>query len=108
MNQYTAGDAVGELQLFIEIAKQQPDSAELIAYIQQEITRCSNCNNANCSGRTADVAGVKRRLAYCHTEISKAHRPESERVYTDYDVTMLKRMIDVRFLQVENQNEGAK
>ena len=108
MNQYTAGDAVGELQQFIAIAKQQPDSAELIAYIQQGITCCRSCDNANCNGRIVDVAGVKRHLAYCHTEISKAHRSENERVYTDYDISMLKRMIDVRFLQVENQNEGAK
>jgi len=100
MNQYTAGDAAGELQRFIEIAKQQPDGGELVAYIQQEITLCCNCGNANCSGRTVDAAGVKRRAACCRTEIGKAHRAENERGITEHDVAMLKRMIDVRIMQI--------
>ena len=103
MNQYTAGDVAGELQEFIAAARRQPDGAELIAYIQKEITLCAHCGNANCNGHTVDVAGVKRRLAYCHTEIGKAHRPEGERGHSDYDITMLKRMIDVRLLQIDNQ-----
>jgi len=103
MNQYTAGDAAQELRRFVEIAEQQPDGNELIAYIQQEITLCAHCGNKNCHGRVVDVAGVKRHAACCRTEIGKAHRPENARGYTAYDIATLKRMMDVRLMQIEEE-----
>jgi len=48
-----------------------------------------------------EVAGVTRRAACCRTEIGKAHRPEEERGLTEYDVAMLKRMMDVRMAQTD-------
>ena len=103
MNQYTSDDAAQELQRFVSIARQQPDGAQLVAYIQQEITLCGKprCGNPNCHGRVVDIAGAKRHASCCRTEIGKAHRSESEREYTDYDIAMLKRMIDVRILQID-------
>lgn len=101
-NQYTAGDVNVDLQSFIEIAKRQPDSKELLTYIQQEIVLCRNCSNINCSGLTVDVAGVKRRVAYCHTEIGKVHSSgDNHNRYTDYDIAMLKRMMDIRMIQID-------
>lgn len=103
MNQYASGDAVAELRRFVEITKRQPDGGELVAYIQNEIVFCGKPRrgNKNCSGRVVDISGVKRHAACCRTEIGKAHRPEEERGYTEYDVAMLKRMVDVRMMQIE-------
>ncbi|MFR1518586.1 MAG: hypothetical protein ACLSVG_07405 [Clostridia bacterium] len=86
---------------FVEAAKCQPDSEALLAYIQKEITLCRDCQNANCSGITLDVAGVKRRAAHCHSEIGKVHAGSTSPRYTDYDIQLLKRMMDIRKIQID-------
>jgi len=51
------------------------------------------------------VGGYKRKrrlLAGCHTDIYKWKAPKNNLIYTDYDIKMLKRLIDVRFEQIDN------
>ena len=104
MNQYTKGDILDELRSFIAVVEQQSDSAELITYIQKEGCRCKNCGNPNCHGISANIKGLHINAAACHPSISKCHLPNDNRIYTDYDIAMLKRMIDVRFIQIDNDD----
>ena len=110
-NQYSRKrDSRESFAEFISIAEKQPDSDALIKYIQNEICLCNACksrkagpkNNAERCGHLLDIRGVKRLAAACHPEISKCHFPEGPRVYTERDVNMLKRMMDIRFMQIDN------
>jgi hypothetical protein len=89
--------------LFIRAAEKQPDKSELIEYIQKEICLCRACNN-NCKKYFAEINGLRRKVARCHREISKYHKSSIMQSYTDYDIQMLKRMIDIRFEQITYLN----
>ena len=92
-----------------EVEKQQ-DRDELIKYIQKEICVCHACSNRKigpkkddeCCGHWLNISGVKRKVAACHPEISKCHIPKEFQVYTDYDIKMLKRLMDIRIAQINN------
>lgn len=89
----------GQLERFINEAKKQPDKEKLISYIQNELVLCRNCGSKNCSGRSVEVEGVKRMICVCHEEIGKLHKPDFE--YNDDDITMLKRLIDIKFSLID-------
>lgn len=102
-NQYTGGsDSITELQRFVEIAKAQPDRDELIPYIQQGVIQCGKCGN--CNRPFVDVEGKQIQPAVCVTEIGKERTGGQSRHYTDYDIAMLKRMMDIRMIHIEGEN----
>ena len=97
-------------KLFMIEVEKRPDKDELIEYIQKEICVCGACSKRKAGpkkdedrcGHWLDIYGMKRFAAACHPEISKAHLPKEKREYTDYDIQMLKRLMDVRFAQIDN------
>lgn len=110
-NQYSKKrDSWISFDLFIAKALKQPDKDELIKYIQNEICICSACSGRKvgpkksdeCCGHWLDIHGVRRMAATCHPEISKCHNLKESHEYTDYDVQMLKRMIDIRISQIDD------
>lgn len=98
-------DVPGSLDCFLQAAESQSDADELIRYIQKEICKCDACRGAKTASTRCqqwkDVHGVRRLLAGCHSDISKWKAPRSNLVYTEDDLRMLKRMIDIRFLEIE-------
>jgi hypothetical protein len=110
-NQYSRKrDSWVSFELFMNEVNKQPDKDELIKYIQKEICICHACSNRKagpksddeCCGHWLDINGVRRKAASCHPEISKCHLPKELQVYTDFDIKMLKRMMDIRILQINN------
>lgn len=99
-NQYTSADTLHELHEFMILAEHQADHDELIAYIQNEIMLCKHCNSAGC-GIFTTLASVQRQIAGCRPEICKNHEPSVFCQYTEYDVKMMKRLMDVRLLQIQ-------
>lgn len=94
-------------ETFMQAAESQPDSDELIAYIQKEICKCDACGGSKkasgrCSSMWKDIKGARRLLSLCHRDISKWKAPKSNLNYDDYDIKMLKRMVDIRFEQIDN------
>ena len=90
---------------FMQMVDLQADHKELTSYIQKEICACDACAgaknvNKRCSKRWVEINGKKRLLASCHSDISKWKAPKSNLAYTDYDIKMLKRLVDIRFDQV--------
>jgi hypothetical protein len=94
---------------FMQAAESQPDSEGTIDYIQKEICKCDACGgrkkaSERCSSMWKDIRGERRLLSLCHRDISKWKAPKSNLNYNDYDVKMLKRMIDIRLEQIDNLN----
>lgn len=92
---------------FMQIVEEQLDSDSLISYIQKEICCCDACGgrkkaSERCSSMWKDVHGLRRLLSLCHRDISKWKASKSNLSYNDYDIKMLKRMIDIRFEQIDN------
>jgi hypothetical protein len=110
-NQYSRKrDSWVSFNLFMDEIEKQPDKDELIKYVQKEICVCHSCSNRKVGpknenercGHWLDIYGVKRYAAACHPEISKVHIPKELQIYTDYDIQMLKRMMDIRIEQINN------
>lgn len=100
----------GQFERFMDAAESQPDNDALIRYIQNNIGICDGCryradgrkkSNERC-GIWVNIRGVKRLSAMCNPEISKYHRGKSYLVYNNEDIQMLKRMIDIRIMQIDN------
>jgi len=91
----------GQLELFIREAVKLPEKDKLIPYIQNEVVLCKGCGRkladgkTDCAGRTVEIEGAKRLICVCHEEIGKLHISNPE--YTDEDIVMLKRLIDIKF-----------
>ena len=96
--------------LFMAVVEKQSDKDELIKYIQKEICVCNACKSRKAGSKKADercghwldIHGVRRMAAACHPEISKCHIPVESQSYTDYDTKLLKRMMDMRFEQINH------
>ena len=110
-NQYSRKrDSWVSFDFFVAVIEKQPDKDELIKYLQKEICICTACSNRKvgpkkddeCCGHWLDIYGVRRRVASCHPEISKCHILKESQIYTDYDIQMLKRMMDIRIIQINN------
>ena len=90
---------------FLDEVKKQLDKEELIKYIQDDVCLCSSCNDS-CGGTKiapTDICGKKRRLAGCHRSITKWHKkPLDKQIYTNYDIQMLKRIIDIQISLIDN------
>ena len=95
----------GQLERFIAVAESQPDADELVKYIQGGIRVCNACNgikkaNERCQ-LWVEIRGARRLSSACHPTISKYRRGSKNLAYTDEDIQMLKRLIDVRIEQVD-------
>jgi len=101
---------MGSFERFLEIAESQPDNDALVQYIKNNIGICDGCryraegrkkSNERC-GQWVEIRGARRLSAVmCTAAISKYHRGKPYIVYTDEDVQMLKRMIDIRIEQID-------
>ena len=58
-------------------------------------------NKKYCGATTTDIFGVDRNLSLCMKSISKWTAKQDNLEYTDYDMVMLKRLVDVRMLQID-------
>jgi hypothetical protein len=91
---------------FMQVVKSQSDRDELIAYIQKEICKCDACGGSKkitercCMWK--DIHGARRLLSSCHRDISKWTAPKTNLDYNDYDIKMLKRIIDIRVSLIDN------
>ena len=97
----------GSIESFLAIAEAQPDADELIAYIQKELCACDACDGAKnaatrCSKTWVDIRGARRLPAGCHRDISKWKASRRNLAYSEYDIQMFKRMMDVRIMQIDN------
>ena len=108
------GNIARDFALFLDFARQPPDADRLIKYIQANICLCTGCpgraegrklNHERC-GRWFDVEGKRRLASMCHIAISRVHHGSRREPYNAEDITMLKRMIDLRFLQLDSEIEG--
>lgn len=98
--------------IFLQVADNEPDSDELIRYIKGSILVCNCCNgtkkaNERCSNWVT-IRGERRLSSTCHPAIGKYRRGTHSFDYNDYDIKMLKRMIDVRIKQVDKFRDEQK
>ena len=94
-----------QLEKFLMVVDNQTDKNELYSYIQGGICVCNACNgikkaNERC-GRWVDIKGARRLSSMCHPAIGKYRRGTHNTTYTDEDIKMFKRMIDIRIEQID-------
>ena len=87
-----------------EIIECQPDRDEIAAYVKKEIATCENAFGCKCVAREAvtDVFGVDKYVNTCMRAISKWTGTKDSEEYTDYDIKMLKQLMDVRISQIDS------
>ena len=95
-----------QFERFFSVAEQQPDADELVRYIQGGIEVCTGCHGLHKAsercGKWLGIHGARRLASMCHPAISKYRRGTRNLAYLDEDIQMLKRMIDVRLVQVDD------
>jgi len=94
-----------QFERFIEEAEKQPDKEELLNYIAGGICVCNACGGtkkpeARC-GKWVIINGSRRLASACHPAVSKYRRGRNNAEYTDEDIAMLKRLLDIRISQVD-------
>jgi len=80
---------------------------EMQAYIADQLTACNACYGSKrydkrC-GYFADVFGHRRRLCFEFC-LSKKKKNEQNKAYSDYDIDMLKRFIELRIRTIDEMN----
>lgn len=108
------GNIAENFTIFLDLAKRQPDADNLVTYIQDNLCLCDGCpgrvegqrfGKERC-GLWFDINGKRRLASMCHSAISRVKHGPRREPYTARDVTMLKRMIDLRFLQLDGEKDG--
>ncbi len=93
---------------FIKACSGEPDENELIKYTMNNACCCDRgngkCNYERCGGFWVEYAGIKRKLAFCHNDITKWKAPKVKLNYTDNDLLFLKRLVDIRIKQISQNN----
>jgi len=91
-----------DINSFISICSDEADSRELTNYIINNACYCDRCRKGNekCGGCWVEFANVRRKIALCHTDITKWKAPKAKTQYTDEDLHCLKRLVDVRINQI--------
>jgi len=103
-----------KFERFLEIAENQPDADALIKYMQDSIGVCDGCA-ANVVSRERDKKkGIKKSCGYywvdirgakqlsCFASTINKYRYGKDTIYTDEDIQLLKRMVDIRIMQIDN------
>ena len=107
---HRSGHVHDQFERFLSIAEEQPDADNLVKYIQGGIAVCGRRDCARKASGLCDkwlnIHGARRRASMCHTEISKYRRGSKNLAYTDEDIQMLKRMIDIRIAQIDEYVSG--
>ncbi|MCL2433363.1 MAG: hypothetical protein FWD16_02450 [Clostridia bacterium] len=112
------------LSSYISIINTQPDKKQLVSFIENKTECCISCGHKlckkgadvficfPCGSRTGieyrhagitDVLGVKLQPG-CRYDINKGNKENKN--YSNEDIKMLKRMLDIRFAQIDNQSRG--
>jgi len=91
-----------DINHFISVCSNENNSCDLIEYIINNACYCDFCRKRHikCGGRWTEFAGVRRKIARCHDEITKWKAPKAKLQYTDDDIYWLKRLVDVRIKQI--------
>jgi len=103
-------DSRVSFDIFMAEVDKQPDRDELIKYLYNTIHLCDSCRGRKAGPKNSDERcnfwidfdGIKCMAAACCPDITKRYNPQKSQGYTDYDIKMLKRMIDIRFAQIDN------
>lgn len=99
-----------QFERFLAVVEAEPDCDDLFRYIQGGAYVCNACGgkkkvNQRC-GRWVDIHGARRLISVCRPAISRCRRGLHNTDYTNYDIKMLKRMIDIRIVQIDDYLEG--
>lgn len=98
-NQYSrTRDPWTSFDLFMTMVDKQPDKDELTQYLQEYICVTDDAS----SGHWVEIHGARRNLAVSHTELCRYFDARESPGAYDYDVQMLKRMIDIRIEQIDH------
>lgn len=94
-----------QVDRFLDVVSEQPDCDELTDYIKGGIRACDACGgskkpNERC-GMWVEIQGARRLVSMCQPSISKYRRGKHNMAYTEEDIQTLKRMLDIRLLQVD-------
>jgi len=96
----------GDVDSFIAACSDEPDNSDLIKYIIANACYCDRCGNRNINcGRWQEFAGVRRKMAGCHNDITKWKAPRAKLNYTEEDLHWLKRLVDVKIKQILQSNQ---
>jgi hypothetical protein len=101
-----------KLGSFLGAAERQADADEAVSYIIDNIYVCDGCaaNTASrerdlrrgivkkCGDYWVDIRGVKRHV--CSANCINKYKFPDDSVFCDYDAVMLKRMVDIRMMQI--------
>jgi len=98
-----------DFEQFLEIAESQPDADVLVEYIIDNFNFCDDCA-VNSSSKSRRAKGEKKKCGYHYVQIRDKKRLScaarkittwkfsKQRPMNDADVSMLKRMMDIRLL----------
>jgi len=93
-----------DIDSFIIACSNETDYENLIKYVINNVCYCDSCGgNGGCES-WKEFAGVRRKMAVCHYDITKWKAPKEKLNYTDEDLFWLKRLVDVRMKQILQSN----
>lgn len=106
----------GPIEKYKELIENQPDRDEIVMYVKKEINVCDTVCVAGivaglephgyCGKSARDIFGDDKNISLCYQSISKWTAAADNSEYTDYDIKMLKRLIDIRLSQLDILSEG--
>ena len=100
-----------QLDRLIAVAEEQSDGEVLMEYIKKGICICTGCGGTKkpevrC-GLWTVIGGARLRASvYCHAAIGKMRRGKSDPDFHPEDVEMMKRLLDVRLIQIDRYLNG--
>ena len=96
----------GQLERFLALAARQPDADALLRYIQGGIRVCNCCNGTKKAsercGIWVEICGARRLSSACQPAIGKYRSGPRRLEYTEEDIRLLKRMMDIRMAQIDS------
>ena len=90
---------------FFDVMNAQPDKDELIEYLKGGIRVCDACGgkkkpNERC-GKWVELNESRRLISMCLSSVSKYRRGLRITDYNEDDIRILKRMLDIRIIQID-------
>jgi hypothetical protein len=95
----------GDIDSFIVACSDETDSSDLLKYIIDNACYCDSCGGNGSCENWKEFAGVKRKMAVCHYDITKWKAPKAKLNYTNEDLKWLKRLVDVKIKQILQLNQ---